>query len=89
MKKLYDLRGLDDNLFKNELYSLMRVLHQNIVQLLGYCYEISHEYVHENGETFFVRTDHRVLCFEYLHGGSLDKHLYGMLIFGLVHIVTK
>ncbi|KAF8673298.1 hypothetical protein HU200_048854 [Digitaria exilis] len=76
VKKLYDLRGLDDNFFKNELNSLMRVHHQNIVQLLGYCYEIRHEYVHENGEHYFVRMDHRVLCFEYLHGGSLDKHLY-------------
>ncbi|TVU22011.1 hypothetical protein EJB05_31687, partial [Eragrostis curvula] len=75
VKKLYDMRGIDDNLFKNELNSLMRVRHQNIVQLLGYCYEISHEYVQENGELFFVRMNHRVLCFEYLHDGSLDKHL--------------
>lgn len=66
----------------------MRVHRQNIVQLLGYCYEIRHEYVHENGELYFVRMDHRVLCFEYLHGGSLDKHLYGMLISELDFIIV-
>jgi hypothetical protein len=39
VKKLYNMRGLDENIFKNELNSLMRVHHQNIVHLLGYCYE--------------------------------------------------
>jgi serine/threonine protein kinase len=78
VKKLYnDKPGFDDEQFKNEFDNLMRLKHPNIVRLVGYCFEIKHEYMKCKG--VFGEEIHRALCFEYLSGGSLDNHIYGML----------
>ncbi|VAI18405.1 unnamed protein product [Triticum turgidum subsp. durum] len=77
VKKLYYKHpGLDsDKQFQNECTNLMRVRHQNIVRLVGYCHEIRHKCVEHNGKYVFAMVEDRALCFEYLEGGSLDKHL--------------
>ena len=71
------LQGLDDQQFKNEVGNLLRAKHSNIVQLVGYCYETRNIYVEHNGVNDFSQRIYRVLCFEYLEGGSLHKHLGG------------
>ena len=38
VKKLHLMSGLDDEEFKNEFNNLMRVQHQNAVQLVDYCH---------------------------------------------------
>ncbi|KAM0853162.1 hypothetical protein ACQ4PT_051258 [Festuca glaucescens] len=48
--------------FASEAAILMAFKHKNLVKLLGYC---------DRGED-------RLLCFEYLGGGSLDKLIYSM-----------
>lgn len=82
VKKLYYKHpGLDsDKQFQNECTNLMRVHHQNIVRLVGYCHEIRHKCVEHNGKYVFAMVEDRALCFEYLEGGSLDKHLSGMIL---------
>ena len=72
------LLGLDDQRYINEVGNLLKVKHPNIIQLLGYCYEIQNELIEHNGANQFSQHIYRVLCFEYLQGGSLDKHLCGM-----------
>ncbi|CAM0871588.1 unnamed protein product [Alopecurus aequalis] len=75
VKMLDSLSGFDDKHFTNELNSLMKVRHQNIVRLVGYCYE-KRPQVHEvDGVPTLCTVIDRALCLEYLHGGSLDKHL--------------
>ncbi|VAI92585.1 unnamed protein product [Triticum turgidum subsp. durum] len=61
--------------FENECTNLMGVQHQNIVRLVGYCHETRREYVEHGGKYVWAEVDERVLCFEYLQGGSLDKHV--------------
>ncbi|XP_044329753.1 cysteine-rich receptor-like protein kinase 26 isoform X2 [Triticum aestivum] len=51
------------------------VRHKNIVRLIGYCYETWHKYVEHKGKLVFAKAMERVLCFEYMQGGSLDKHI--------------
>ncbi|KAL6640393.1 hypothetical protein ACP70R_021516 [Stipagrostis hirtigluma subsp. patula] len=77
VKMLHLMPGIDDlEQFKREFENLWRVRHQNIVQLLGYCYEIRLEYVElGEGKTVFGQNIYRALCFEYMHNGSLQKHL--------------
>jgi len=53
----------------------MRLQHQNIIRLVGYCYEIAHKVMEYNGQYVYAGAEERALCFEYLQGGSLDKHL--------------
>jgi len=75
VKKLYSVPGLDDEQFKNEFNNLTRVHHQNIVRLIAYCDEVRHVVFKENGEHILAKMVFKVLCFEYLPGGSLDNYL--------------
>ncbi|KAI4985455.1 hypothetical protein ZWY2020_018085 [Hordeum vulgare] len=75
VKKLHHMQGLDDEIFKNEFNNLMRVNHQNIVRLVGYCYDIRCTHFEHNGGYSFADMEERALCFEYFEGGSLDKHI--------------
>uniref|UniRef100_K3XVG7 protein-serine/threonine phosphatase n=1 Tax=Setaria italica TaxID=4555 RepID=K3XVG7_SETIT len=77
VKKLYNKHpGLDDDKqFTNECTNLMRLQHQNIVRLVGYCYEIAHKVVEYDGQYVYAGVEERALCFEYLQGGTLEKLL--------------
>ena len=66
--------------FQNEFYNLKKLKHQNIVQILGYCHETEKElFILPDGSKEFVDELHIALCFEYLHKGSLEKHLSGKM----------
>nr|XP_045085502.1 uncharacterized protein LOC109767595 [Aegilops tauschii subsp. strangulata] len=53
----------------------MRVQHPNITRLVGYCYNLGHQRIKCDDEYIFAHVEERVLCFEYLQGGSLDRHI--------------
>ncbi|XBJ07680.1 hypothetical protein VPH35_013151 [Triticum aestivum] len=72
-----NLHGTDDEQFKREFENLMRLDHHNIVQLVGYCYETHHKPMLHNEETIYAEETNRVLCFEYMRNGSLQKHISG------------
>ena len=78
-----------DKQFENECTNLMRVQHHNIVRLVGYCHETRREYVEHGGKYVFASEDKRVLCFEYLQGGSLDKHVSGKIVIHLDNIMVQ
>lgn len=80
VKKLHQLQGLDDKAFDNEFCNLSKVHHKNVVKLVGYCYESRRKYVQHNGELILATLMERILCFEYMECGSLDKHITGMMI---------
>jgi len=65
----------DQEQFRNEFYSLRMLKHKNIVQVLGYCYETKQMPMELNGIKVLAEETHRALCLEYLHSGSLKKHL--------------
>lgn len=73
--KYMPLEHDSDKQFENECANLMRIQHQNIVRLVGYCHETRHQFVQYGGKYVSAGEDERVLCFEYLQGGSLDKHV--------------
>ncbi|XP_047079183.1 cysteine-rich receptor-like protein kinase 44 [Lolium rigidum] len=75
VKRLHHLPGLDDKEFRNEFNNLIRAQHKNIVRLIGYCYDIGHQRIKLNGEYIFAHFEERILCLEYLEGGSLDKYV--------------
>ncbi|CAL5067362.1 unnamed protein product [Urochloa decumbens] len=66
---------LDFKQFENEFDNLVKVKHVNIVQFLGYCYEIKQTPIECGGQIVFAEKTCRALCFEYLHNGSLRNHL--------------
>ncbi|KAF6998445.1 hypothetical protein CFC21_014565 [Triticum aestivum] len=75
VKKLRQLQGLDDKQFDNEFRNLRNIRHKNVVRLIGYCHQSCKKYMEHKGELIFAKEMERVLCFEYMHGGSLDKHI--------------
>ncbi|RLM93913.1 dual specificity protein kinase zak2-like isoform X3 [Panicum miliaceum] len=75
VKKLNLKPGLEEEEFKNEFYKLMGIQHRNVTRLIGYCRHIEQVPVEHNGEYVSARMEERALCFEYLEGRSLDKHL--------------
>ncbi|KAI4969785.1 hypothetical protein ZWY2020_000699 [Hordeum vulgare] len=75
VKMLYDMPGLDDELFQNEFKNLTRLRHQNIVRLVGYCHDIQVIQVMHEGKLVLAEKTHRALCLEYMSNGSLDKYL--------------
>ena len=77
--KLRDV-NLDCKQFRNEFYNLRKLNHQNIVQVLGYCFETEQKAILLNGIKVFVDEIRGALCLEYLHNGSLQQHLSGTLL---------
>uniref|UniRef100_A0ACD5ZFE9 Uncharacterized protein n=1 Tax=Avena sativa TaxID=4498 RepID=A0ACD5ZFE9_AVESA len=75
VKMLHNDLAFEDKTFENEFANLMRINHPNIVRLIGYCYETQHKHVEYKGELRFSQYTYRILCFEYMQGGSLDKYL--------------
>ncbi|KAL6660582.1 hypothetical protein ACP70R_001617 [Stipagrostis hirtigluma subsp. patula] len=76
VKKLYQMPGLDDVAIQNEFHNLMKVQHKNIIQLIGYCYQTQqNKHMEHKGGTVSSQVE-RVLCFEYLEGGCLERQIY-------------
>lgn len=78
VKKLYD-SNLEHKQFHNEFNNLVMLKHKNIVQVLGYCYETEQMHMEYNGIHVLAEKTYRALCLEYMHNGSLQNHLSGML----------
>ncbi|KAJ1264536.1 hypothetical protein BS78_08G008700 [Paspalum vaginatum] len=75
IKKLFPIHGFDAEEFENEFNSLMNVSHENIIRLIGYCCETTNQPTKHNGKFVFAEVTKRCLCFEYMQGGNLDKHI--------------
>lgn len=68
---------LDDEEFK-ELRDHMMLDHPNIVRVVAYCDETEHKPIkYYTGKVVIVEVRHRAICLEYMHNGSLQKHLSG------------
>jgi disease resistance protein RPM1 len=81
VKKLtMSIAGMDDKLFMNEVQHVMDICHPNIVRFEGYCYHTETEITFHDGRNKLVDQVYRLLCFEYMPKGSLDKCLSGMMI---------
>ena len=89
MKKLNLKPGLEGEEFINEFNKLKRIQHRNITRLVGHCHHIEQVPVEHNGEYVSARVEERALCFEYLEGRSLDKHLSSMIMLYFPHFLNN
>ncbi|CAL4993917.1 unnamed protein product [Urochloa decumbens] len=73
--KLRDVNP-DFKQFQNEFLNLTKLKHQNIVQILGYCYQTDKKpFIMPDGREVLVDKTHATLCLEYLRNGSIQNHL--------------
>nr|XP_051205713.1 cysteine-rich receptor-like protein kinase 44 [Lolium perenne]XP_051205714.1 cysteine-rich receptor-like protein kinase 44 [Lolium perenne]XP_051205715.1 cysteine-rich receptor-like protein kinase 44 [Lolium perenne] len=76
VKVLKEGLDLDDEAFKKEYHNLANLHHKNVVRLVGYCHETKEEILRYNGRVVVADTIKRMLCFDYMHNGSLDSFIY-------------
>jgi coatomer subunit beta' len=79
VKRLLNTRTIKDKMFHREVLSLISVKHQNIVRFLGYCSFTEEHAILSGGRTIMADIRERLLCFEYIRNGSLEKYLTGTL----------
>lgn len=76
VKKLHsDLQGITDDAFDNEILNLRNVDHPNVVRVIGYCHESRRQFFTREGKPIHAYGIERLLCFEYVEGGSLDTYI--------------
>jgi len=69
------LIGSEDTEFQKEFDNLSGLKHPNIVELLGFCNELVEQPAVFEGKQVTATTLRMALCFDYVHGGSLHKHI--------------
>ncbi|TVU25881.1 hypothetical protein EJB05_28398 [Eragrostis curvula] len=77
VKKLTQTFDLHETKFHQEVDSLMRVCHKNIVRFMGYCSDTQGKVWKLQGKNVMAEERQRFLCFEFLPEGSLDKYISG------------
>ncbi|CAO2148485.1 unnamed protein product [Urochloa humidicola] len=77
VKLLHDCVDYDDDpdVYKNEIECMGNLRHENITQLLGYCFKTDNITVENNGRIVIVEKIHRALCLQYMENGSLQNHI--------------
>ncbi|XBI33941.1 hypothetical protein VPH35_119805 [Triticum aestivum] len=74
VKKLLNTHIHEDK-FQGEVKCLMKVKHKNVVRFLGYCADTQGRMVDYEGDFVMADVRQRLLCFEYLHKGSLHDYI--------------
>uniref|UniRef100_A0ACD5X2Y4 Uncharacterized protein n=2 Tax=Avena sativa TaxID=4498 RepID=A0ACD5X2Y4_AVESA len=75
VKKLFQTLDIDEKRFIKEVHCLMKAKHKNIVRFLGYCSDTQGKMLNFEGKLVLADVRQRLLCFEYLPKGSLDKQI--------------
>ncbi|XP_066336994.1 uncharacterized protein [Miscanthus floridulus] len=75
VKKFYSHCTIDDKQFDQEVQSLIRAEHKNIVQFLGYCSHTEKRAMEYKKTFIYAEIREMLLCFEYISNGSLQNHL--------------
>ena len=75
--KLFRFMGFDDTFLHNEINTLDRLKHPNIVRLVAFCNETESVFVEYEGKLVKAKQIHQALCLPYFHNGCLAKHISG------------
>jgi hypothetical protein len=86
VKRLSLALDMDENNFNQEVSSLIRVKHKNIVRFLGYCADTQGKVEKYMGKMVIADVRQRLLCFAFMPNGSLDKHINGMFLFIFMYL---
>nr|XP_051206697.1 probable LRR receptor-like serine/threonine-protein kinase At1g53430 isoform X4 [Lolium perenne] len=76
VKVLKEGLDLNDEEFQKEYHNLANLHHKNVVRLVGYCHETKREFVPYKDGMILSYKIKRMLCFDYMHKGSLGCFIY-------------
>jgi hypothetical protein len=88
VKKLSQALDLDEKNFKKEVSCLMTVRHKNIVRFLGYCADTQGKISNYAGKMVMADERERLLCFEFVPNGNLERYIAGMFLY-ILFILEK
>lgn len=80
IKKQSNRICIDEAKYIKEVDCLMKVRHANIVRFLGYCSDTQGEWLKYEGKGVMAEVRQRLLCFEFLHKGSLARYITGRAV---------
>lgn len=80
VKRLSDSYMYYEKQFHREIECLIKVKHKNVVRFIGYCANSEGKAASYNGKFVMADIQQRLLCFEYLPHGTLDKHIMGIIM---------
>lgn len=61
----------------DEFINHMNIRHPNIIQLIGYCFDVDKVVWVHDGKRLLADLEKKALCLEYIQGGSLDRYISG------------
>ncbi|CAO2141153.1 unnamed protein product [Urochloa humidicola] len=77
VKRIKNGYTIDEKLFYREVNSLLNVNHENVVRFLGFCANTEQTAMKIEGlkHHIYAEIRERLLCFEYISNGSLQKYI--------------
>ena len=79
VKRIRNSHSINDALFYREVDSLLNIEHKNVVRFLGFCASTDQTAIQIEGskQHIYAEIRERLLCFEYISNGSLQKYVTG------------
>ena len=77
LSELFATMELSHKQFLDEVISLAKLNHKNVVRFLAYCVETTLEVREVEGKLADIEVQQRFLCFEYAPNGNLHHYLQG------------
>ncbi|VAI93752.1 unnamed protein product [Triticum turgidum subsp. durum] len=77
VKRIRNSHSINDALFYREVDSLLNIEHKNVVRFLGFCANTYQTAIQIKGskQHIYAEVRERLLCFEYISNGSLQKYI--------------
>lgn len=82
VKRIRNSHSINEALFYREVDSLLNIEHKNVVRFLGFCASTDQTAIQIEGskQHIYAEVRERLLCFEYISNGSLQKYITGTLL---------
>ncbi|XP_037460133.1 uncharacterized protein LOC119331062 isoform X2 [Triticum dicoccoides] len=80
VKRIRNSHSINEALFYREVDSLLNIEHKNVVRFLGFCASTDQTAIQIEGskQHIYAEVRERLLCFEYISNGSLQKYITGL-----------
>ncbi|KAF7104956.1 hypothetical protein CFC21_105816 [Triticum aestivum] len=77
VKRIRNSHSINETLFCREVDSLLNIEHKNVVRFLGFCASTEQTAIQIEGskQHIYAEIRERLLCFEYISNGSLQKYI--------------
>ncbi|XP_044961288.1 cold-responsive protein kinase 1-like [Hordeum vulgare subsp. vulgare] len=77
VKRIRNCHSINETLFYREVDTLLNIKHKNVVRFLGFCASTDQTAIQIAGskQHIYAEVRERLLCFEYISNGSLQKYV--------------